>query len=239
MLLLKTPAGGSLFIQLLSKSLRKDIPWFLLKLYQLLCVAAIAQFFRSKYSLLVPCLGQINIYGLVSLTFCVTLDYFFVVYTFRFCVASKNVRSKTQLLTPPSLYTWIISISPSLSIRSTKSLKTKLQLAYSISHYSGETLRRLLNSLIQHFRTTHYLASRGKGEKPVEGKVCLSEEWRPFCKHSANNWILDTSRWWARIDITYMIFYSILFFTGFFDHLILTYLLTTASKLKQSSLKFQ
>ena len=36
-----------------------------------------------------------------------------------------------------------------------------------------------------------------------------------------------------------MIFYSILFFTGFFDHLTLTYLLTTASKLKQSLLKFQ
>ena len=62
------------------------------------------------------------------------------------------------------------------SIRSTKSLKTKLQLAYSISHYTGETLRRLLNGLIQDFRTTHYLASRGKGERPVEGKVCLSEE---------------------------------------------------------------
>ena len=36
-----------------------------------------------------------------------------------------------------------------------------------------------------------------------------------------------------------MIFYFILFFTGFFDHLTLTYLLTTASRLKQSSLKFQ
>ena len=36
-----------------------------------------------------------------------------------------------------------------------------------------------------------------------------------------------------------MIFYSILFFTRFFDHLTLTYLLTTASRLKQSSLKFQ
>ena len=104
MLLLKTP-GGSSFIQLLSKSLRKDIPWFLLQLYHLLCVAAIVHFFRSKYSLLVPCLGQINIYRLVSFTFCVALDYIFVVYTFRFCVASKNVRCKTQLLTPPSLYT--------------------------------------------------------------------------------------------------------------------------------------
>ena len=103
MLLLKTP-GGSSFIQLLSKSLRKDIPCFLLKFYHLLCVAAIAHFFRSKYSLLVPCLGPINIYRLVSLTFCVALDYFFVVYTFRFCVASKNVRCKTQLLIPPSLY---------------------------------------------------------------------------------------------------------------------------------------
>ena len=82
------------------------------QLYHLLCVAAIAHFFRSKYSLLVPCLGQINIYRLVSLTFCVALDHIFVVYTFRFCVASKNVRCKTQLLTPPSLYTWIISISP-------------------------------------------------------------------------------------------------------------------------------
>ena len=50
---------------------------------------------------------------------------------------------------------------------------------------------------------------------------------------------MGTSRWCARINITYMIFYSILFFTGFFDHLTLTYLLTTASKLKQSSLKFQ
>ena len=114
MLLLKTP-GGSSFIQLLSNSLRKDIPWFLLKLYHLLCVAATAHFFRSKYSLVVPCLGQINIYSLVSLTFCVALDYIFVVYTFRFCVASKNVRCKTQLLTPPSLYTWIISISPLMS----------------------------------------------------------------------------------------------------------------------------
>ena len=36
-----------------------------------------------------------------------------------------------------------------------------------------------------------------------------------------------------------MIFYSILFFTGFFDHLTLTYLLTTASRLKQNSIKFQ
>ena len=36
-----------------------------------------------------------------------------------------------------------------------------------------------------------------------------------------------------------MIFYSSLFFTRFFDHLTLTYLLTTASKLKQSSIKFQ
>ena len=125
------------------------------------------------------------------------------------------------------------------SIRSTKSLKTELQLAYSTSYYSGETLRRLLNSLIQHFRTTHYLAGRGKGQRPVEGRVCLSEEWRPFRKHSANNWILGRSRWWARINITYMIFYSILFFTGFFDHLTLTYPLTTASRLKQSSLKFQ
>ena len=114
MLLWKTP-GGSSFIQLLSNSLRKDIPWILLKLYHLLCVAAIAHFLRSKYNLLVPCLGQINIYRLVSLTFCVALDYFFVVYTFRFCVASKNVRCKTQLLTPPSLYTWIISISPLMS----------------------------------------------------------------------------------------------------------------------------
>ena len=61
------------------------------------------------------------------------------------------------------------------SIRSTKSLKTELQLAYSTSHYSSETLRRLLNSLIN-FRTTQYLAGKGKGEKPVEGKFCLSEE---------------------------------------------------------------
>ena len=114
MLLLKTP-GGSSYIQLLSNSLRKDIPWFLLKLYHLLCVAAIAHFFRSRYSLLVPCLGQINIYRLVSLTFYVALDYIFVVYTFRFCVVSKNVRCKTQLLTPPSLYTWIISIIPLMS----------------------------------------------------------------------------------------------------------------------------
>ena len=114
MLSLKTP-GGSSFIQLLSNSLRKDIPWILLKLYHLLCVAGISHFFRSKYSLLVPCLGQINIYRLVSLTFCVALDYIFVVYTFRFCVASKNVRCKTQLLTSPSLYTWIISISPLIS----------------------------------------------------------------------------------------------------------------------------
>ena len=50
---------------------------------------------------------------------------------------------------------------------------------------------------------------------------------------------MGTSRRCARINITYMIFYSILFFTGFFDHLTLTYLLTTASKLKQSSFKFQ
>ena len=132
----------------------------------------------------------------------------------------------------------IIIADARASIRSTKSLKTELQLAYSTSHYSSETLRRLLNSLI-HFRTTHYLAGKGKGEKPVEGKFCLSEEWRPFRKHSANNWILGTSRWWARINITYMFFYSILFFTGFFDHLTLTNLLTTASRLKQSSLKFQ
>ena len=62
-LLLKTPAGGSSFIRLLSKSLRKDIPGFLLKLYHLLCVTAIAHFFRSKYSLLVPCLGEINIWA--------------------------------------------------------------------------------------------------------------------------------------------------------------------------------
>ena len=114
MLLLKTP-GGSSYIQLLSNSLRKDVPWFLLKLYHLLCVAAIAHFFRSRYSLLVPCLVQINIYRLVSLTFYVALDYIFVVYTFRFCVVSKNVRCKTQLLTPPSLYTWLISISPLMS----------------------------------------------------------------------------------------------------------------------------
>ena len=39
--------------------------------------------------------------------------------------------------------------------------------------------------------------------------------------------------------ITYMFFFSSLFFTRFFDHLTLTYLLTTASKLKQSSFKFQ
>ena len=70
----------------------------------------------------------------------------------------------------------IIIADARASIRNTKSLKTELQLAYSTSHYSGETLRRLLNSLIQHFRTTHYLAGKGKGEKPVEGKVCLSEE---------------------------------------------------------------
>ena len=36
-----------------------------------------------------------------------------------------------------------------------------------------------------------------------------------------------------------MFFFSSLFFTRFFDHLTLTYLLTTASKLKQSSFKFQ
>ena len=139
MLLLKT-LGGSSFIQLLSNSLRKDIPWFFWNVL----------WWRSYHN--------------------------------RWCA--------------------------SLSFRSTKSLKTELQLAYSTPHYSGETLRRLLNSLIQHFRNL-------------------------FRKHSANNWILDTSRWWARIDITYMIFYSILFFTGFFDHLTLTYLLTTASKLNK------
>ena len=121
-IVIKTP-GGSSFIQLLSKSLRKDIPCFLLKFYHLLCVSAIAHFFRSKYSLLVPC---IYIYRLVSLTFCVALDYFFVVYTFRFCVASKNVRCKTQLLTPPSLYTWIISISPLMTFLSQSLMREPL-----------------------------------------------------------------------------------------------------------------
>ena len=47
-------------------------------------------------------------YRLVSLTSCVALDYFFVVYTFRFYVASKNVAFKTQLLTPPLLCTQMV-----------------------------------------------------------------------------------------------------------------------------------
>ena len=48
---LKTP-GGSSFIWLLSKALRKDIPWLELKFYYLLCVATVEYFFdRNRVSL--------------------------------------------------------------------------------------------------------------------------------------------------------------------------------------------
>ena len=59
MFLLKTP-GGSSFIWLSLKPLRKDIQRFYLKLYYLLCVDAVAYIFRLECSLFVPCLGQIN-----------------------------------------------------------------------------------------------------------------------------------------------------------------------------------
>ena len=57
MLFLKTP-GGSSFIWLLPKSLWKDIPWLELKLYYLLCIAAVAYFFQSGCSLFELCPGQ-------------------------------------------------------------------------------------------------------------------------------------------------------------------------------------
>ena len=59
MLFLKTP-GGSSFIWLLPKSLWKDIPWLELKLYYLLCIAAVAYFFQSGCSLFELCPGQTN-----------------------------------------------------------------------------------------------------------------------------------------------------------------------------------
>ena len=62
MLFLKTP-GGSSFIWLLPKSLwKKDIPWLELKLYYLLCIAAVAYFFQSGCSLFEPCPGQTNVF---------------------------------------------------------------------------------------------------------------------------------------------------------------------------------